>query len=405
MTEALRAIAGAGTRRVLELARRHLEMDLAFLAEFTDGQQVYRGLAGDGASFGWRLHAGLPLSQTYCRLMTEGDLPNAIPDTSAQPAVADLPVTADARIGSYVGVPVRLPDGSLYGSLCTVSHDAQPVDQRDAKFLAMLAELLAGEIQAERDQERARSRIRDLIDHRRVDIALQPIIDIATGRMLGVEALARFPSGYGPPDAVFAAAHAAGVGSDLERLAAERAYDVLPLLAPEQYLAINLTPAVAMELVGLEDLSRLPLDQLVLEITEHQAVENYALLRDSLTTARAGGLRLAIDDAGAGYASLHHIVELAPDIIKIDRSLVDGASSDAARRSVVRAFVHLAADLGASVIAEGVERPEDLHTVHDLGATAAQGYLLARPSHNRADIGTWRSGGTDLSRIASRPVG
>jgi GAF domain-containing protein len=210
MTQALRAIAGDGTRRVLELARRHLEMDLAFLAEFTDGQQVYRGLAGDGASFGWRLHAGLPLSQTYCRLMTVGDLPNAIPDTSAQLAVADLPVTADARIGSYVGVPVRLPDGSLYGSLCTVSHDAQPVDQRDAKFLAMLAELLASEIQAERDQERARSRICDLIDNRRVDIALQPIIDIATGRMLGVEALARFPSGYGPPAAVFAAAHAAG---------------------------------------------------------------------------------------------------------------------------------------------------------------------------------------------------
>lgn len=400
MTEAiLRDLTGGGTKHVLELARRHLDMDLAFLAEFTDGKQVYRGLAGDAPSFGWELNDGPELPETYCRMMTSGELSNAIADTSADALVADLPVTARARIGSYVGVPVHLPDGSLYGSLCTVNHDAHSVDQRDVKFLRLLADLVAVDLQAERDQDTARSRISALIDNRLIDIALQPIFDNHTGRMLGVEALSRFPSEYGPPDKVFAAAHQVGLGLELERLATQLALQVLPLLAPDQYLALNVSPAVAIELAASGDLTDVPLHRVVLEITEHAAVENYVVLRDTLALARADGLRIAIDDAGAGYASLHHIIELAPDVIKIDRSLIDGVSTDAARRSVVKAFVSLADDLGALVIAEGVEESPDLLTARNLGATATQGYLLARPSLDRADLQAWSRDGATPSAI------
>lgn len=294
-------------------------------------------------------------------------------------------------------VPIRLPDGSLYGSLCTVSHGAQPVDQRDAKFLQLLAELIATEVQAELDEAVAVARMSQLIDAEDFAIALQPIFDILTGRLIGVEALSRFPHGYGPPDEVFAAAHAAGVGIELERLAVLTALDVTSLLAPDQYLAINLTPAAASELAGRADLATLPLPNMVLEITEHDAVENYAALRDSLANVRAAGLRLAIDDAGAGFASLQHIVELAPDIIKIDRSLIDGVSASGQRRSVVKAFASLAADLGATVVAEGVEDPADLHAAHGLGASAAQGYLLGRPSLDRADLARWQQDGLRLT--------
>ena len=136
------------------------------------------------------------------------------------------------------------------------------------------------------------------------------------------------------------------------------------------------------------------LTNLVLEITEHAAVESYSELRSSLQAVREQGLRLAIDDAGAGYASLKHVVELAPDIIKIDRSLVDGVSADRARRSVVSAFVLLALDLGATVVAEGVEcRADVLQAVEDLGVDAAQGYLLARPSTSRLQLTKWQAAG------------
>jgi EAL domain-containing protein (putative c-di-GMP-specific phosphodiesterase class I) len=384
------ALTSGGLHRILHLARRHLDMDLAFLTEFTDGKQIYRGLAGDAASFGLQPDDAVPVTETYCRLMTAREIPNAIADTAAVPLVRDLRVTGLVGIGSYVGVPVHLPDGSLYGSLCTVSHTTQPVDERDAKFLRMLAELLAVELKAEQDRASERARIERLIDDDRLEIALQPIVDLRFGDVAGAEALSRFPGEFGPPDAVFGAAHRVGVGSALEWVAARRAFETLPLLAPGAYLAINLAPSVAIELAGVSmETPDLPVDRLVVEITEHAAVENYAVLRDSLATARERGLRLAIDDAGAGYASLQHVVELAPDLIKVDRSLVDGVAEDSARRSVVRAFVSLAADLDAVVVAEGVEREADLDTVRSLGVDAAQGYLFARPSTDRAAPREW----------------
>jgi EAL domain-containing protein (putative c-di-GMP-specific phosphodiesterase class I) len=388
------AVMNGGPQRILQLARRHLHMDLAFLAQFTDGEQVYRGLAGDAATFGCRVDDRVPLSETYCRLMTSGEIPNAIPDTAAEPAVRDLRVTVQAGIGSYVGVPVHLPDGSLYGSLCTVSHTSQPVDEKDARFLAMLAELLASDVQADKERSLERARIQRLIDGERLDIALQPIVGLRSGSIVGAEALSRFPGGWGTPDVVFGAAHRVGVGLELERLAAQRAVETLPLLSPGTYLAINLAPTVAIELARRSlELPDLPVDRLVIEITEHAAVENYANLRDSLKSARERGLRLAIDDAGAGYASLQHVVELVPDVIKADRSLIDGVAEDQARQSVVRAFVTVAADLEAVVVAEGVERAADLETVRRLGVDAAQGFLFARPSTDRATVQAWMTSG------------
>ncbi|WP_051004906.1 EAL domain-containing protein [Blastococcus saxobsidens] len=383
--------------RVLQLARRHLGMDLAFVAEFTDGRQVYRALDGDAATFGWELDDGPPLAETYCRLMTTGQIPNAVPDTSADSRVRDLPVTTEARIGAYVGVPIRLADGTLYGSFCCLSHEAHRLDSRDVGFLSMLAELVTERVEAQRQRDVSRHQIHDLLEQGRIEIALQPIIDANHGHLLGVEALSRFPASYGPPDVVFEAAHEAGLGLELEGLAVRQAFAVLPLLGPDQYLAVNLIPSAAFQFAShVEAHPDLPYHRLVLEITEHVAVDGYAQLRDRLKPARERGLRVAIDDAGAGYASLHHVVELAPDIIKIDRSLIDGMAEDRARRSVVTAFVALACDIGAALVAEGVERPADFDAARSLGVAAAQGYLLARPSTNRADLARWVSDGITL---------
>lgn len=205
-----------------------------------------------------------------------------------------------------------------------------------------------------------------------------------------MEALSRFPAALGAPSEVFAAAHAAGLGLELEHLAAATAYELMPLLGTGHYLALNLSPEVAISLAhrGLS-VPDVPLHRLVLEVTEHAAVENYAPLLHVLAPLRERGLRIAVDDAGAGYASLNHIVELAPDIIKIDRCLVDGLSREPARRSVVNAFVALAKDPCSTVVAEGVEAVADLDAARDLGVDAAQGYLLARPSTDRVDLERW----------------
>jgi EAL domain-containing protein (putative c-di-GMP-specific phosphodiesterase class I) len=387
-------LAEAGLDRVLELARRHLGMDLAFVAEFTGGKHVFRALDGDAQGFGCELDEGPPLADSYCRLMTAGHIPHAIPDTAADGRVRDLPVTSRARIGSYVGVPIRLADGTLYGSLCCLSHEAQPVDGRDVRFLSMLAELIAGQVAAQRELDASRRLLEDILDAASIAVALQPIVDVHRGDVVGVEALSRFPAGYGAPDRVFAEAHRVGLGPRLEGLAVRQAVGVLPLLGPERYLSVNLSPAVAFDFAGHVDAHPdIPYDRLVLEITEHSAVQSYAELRQRLEPARRRGLRLAIDDAGAGYASLHHVVELTPDIIKIDRCLIDGVASDRARRSVVAAFVALGREIGASLVAEGVEHVGDLEAARDLGVGAAQGYLLARPSTDRHDLAAWVADG------------
>jgi EAL domain-containing protein (putative c-di-GMP-specific phosphodiesterase class I) len=139
----------------------------------------------------------------------------------------------------------------------------------------------------------------------------------------------------------------------------------------------------------------------VLELTEHQAVVSYAAVRERLAPLRAKGLKLAIDDTGAGFASLRHVVELRPDIIKVDRSLVTSIDTDRARRSVVTTFVLLALDIGATVIAEGVETPSELATVSSLGVDEAQGFLLARPTSNPLAWARWTE--PDARLIAGIP--
>jgi EAL domain-containing protein (putative c-di-GMP-specific phosphodiesterase class I) len=321
-----------------------------------------------------------------------------IPEAASSARVINLPATAASPIGAYVGVPLCAPDGRVIGSFCGMSRGMHDLGERDVRFMHLLAEMVTAEIVANRAHAHERLRVAELIESATLDIALQPIFDVHNGRCLGMEALARFPATYGATEDVFDSATSVGLGLALERLALGRAITVLPLLMPQQYLAVNLTPLVAHQLAAAGEARAELLPNLVLEITEHEAVESYAELRRVLQPSRDQGLRLAIDDAGAGYASLKHVVELDPDIIKIDRSLVHGATTDRARRSAISAFILLGLDIGALVVAEGVDNQQDLQTVIDLGVDGAQGFLLAPPTENRAAVSQWQRGQRSLAR-------
>jgi EAL domain-containing protein (putative c-di-GMP-specific phosphodiesterase class I) len=380
-----------GLERAVELARRHLGLDVAYVAELTGGRQVYRAVAGDAASFKIELDGGPPLEQTYCHRLVTGEIPNVIQDTSEAPAVADLPITTDARIGAYIGVPLRLADHSLYGTLCCLNHAPDPtLDGRETRFMSMLGELIVDDLDEERRSERMRTEIEELIETERVEVAYQPIIDLRTERCIGLEALARFPTPFPEPEEMFAASATVGLGLQLERLMVQRAWKTLDRLAPGQFLALNLTPRSLLELARVANQrDEVPLDRLVVEVTEHAAVDSYGPLRKELAPLRLRGLRIAVDDAGAGYASLRHVLELRPDFVKLDRSLCDGIADDHARRVAVSGLVLLARDIGASVIAEGVEVATDLTTIRGLGIDAVQGYLLGRPSTDQGELERW----------------
>ncbi len=350
-----------------------------------------RAIAGDAASFRFTIGDGPPADGSYSQLLVVGEIANLIPDTSTNQRVAKLAQTTQAAIGAFIGVPLRLSDGTTYGTLCGMDHNPDhTLSKRDVLFMTMLGELIIYDLDEQRRQERLRVDLMNLIETEGIDIAFQPIIDLRSGSCLGVEALARFPKPFGPPDQTFADAEAVDLGLDLERLAVREAWKVLPRLGPEQFLAFNVSPNALVELARrARQRDDLPLSRLVVEITEQSVVASYTDLTDSLTPLRNKGLRIGVDDAGAGYASLHHIVELRPDFIKVDRSLVDGLADDHARRVAVSAFVLLSLDLGATIVAEGVESPRDLAALCDLGVHAAQGYLLGKPSTKRSDLTRW----------------
>jgi EAL domain-containing protein (putative c-di-GMP-specific phosphodiesterase class I) len=157
------------------------------------------------------------------------------------------------------------------------------------------------------------------------------------------------------------------------------------------YLSVNASPDLLVDQAFRRRLtgSGAPLDRLFVEITEHSRVADYPALNGAVASLREAGVRFAIDDTGAGYASLNHVLQLRPEVIKLDRALIDGVDTDPARRSLVTALVLLALESGASVTGEGVETADQLSALSTLGVDQAQGYLLARPSTDRAEHASW----------------
>src|SRR3954469_5800436 len=209
-------------------------------------------------------------------------------------------------------------------------------------------------------------------------VALQPIVDLATGDRIGAEALSRFPAEWGmAPDVVFAEAHSVGLGDRLELLALERAAEHLDRVHGDVAMKVSPPTLLTPECVAL--LGRLPLRRVLLELSEHDQVEDYDALTATLAPFRAEGLRLAIDDVGAGFSSLRHIVVTAPDVIKIDRSIVAGLDTDPVLTKLVQSLVEFGHGCRVRVVAEGVETAGEAAVLRALGVDDGQGWHFGRP--------------------------
>jgi EAL domain-containing protein (putative c-di-GMP-specific phosphodiesterase class I) len=241
-------------------------------------------------------------------------------------------------------------------------------------------EEIAGADRARR--ERLAGKIRRLISGEGLDVALQPIVDLASGNVVGAEALARFTDVDGnpiPTESCFADAHALDLGTELELAAVRLALDRHGRLPEGQYLAINCSPQL---LAGDELLPMLAAHErrpLVVELTEHQAVEDYHSLSRSLERLREYEIRVAIDDVGSGFSSFRHVTRVNPEILKLDRSLVMGIDDDPVRQSLAAAIVTFAADVGAVVVSEGIESEAELECLRELAVGLGQGFFLGRP--------------------------
>lgn len=211
-------------------------------------------------------------------------------------------------------------------------------------------------------------------------MVFQSIVDIDSRQPLGFEALARFAARpQRGPDVWFAEAAAAGLGVDAEMAAVGLALDELARVPDGAYLAVNVSPDTAVSGRLEAALAAVPAERIVLEITEHDVIETYGGLQTALRGLRRRGVRIAVDDAGAGYASFRHILRLQPDLIKLDVTLIRRIDRDQPRRALAAALIGFARDTCAAIVAEGVETAAELRTLRLLGVTAAQGYHLGRP--------------------------
>ena len=226
-----------------------------------------------------------------------------------------------------------------------------------------------------------RARIEHVIARGGPRMVFQPVVDLAGGRTLGFEALARFDDEpLRSPDRWFVEAEGVGLGRELEVAAVGSALAQLSRIAPDQILGVNMSPATVLtdwpRAVG----SAVNWENVVLELTEHVVIEDYQAIERSLRSLRELGARLSVDDTGAGFASLRHILHLAPDFVKLDISLCRGIDHDPARRALASALVSFTRDVGIVLIAEGIETEDERATLTDLGVQYGQGYLLGRPA-------------------------
>jgi EAL domain-containing protein (putative c-di-GMP-specific phosphodiesterase class I)/CheY-like chemotaxis protein len=252
-------------------------------------------------------------------------------------------------------------------------------DVMDGIVLELSSQLRREEIELQHVEARA-TEIRRFSAGEGLAIHVQPIMDLETREPVGFEALARFRSlPPRPPDEWFAEAAALELGVQLELAAIGKALRLLPSLPASCYLSLNCSHRA----VGNAELHAMlapNAERLVVEITEHEPVEDYEALATAMRPLRELGVRIAIDDAGAGYANLRHTLALDPDIVKVDISLTRAIDRDRARRALASAFISFADEMAMTIVAEGIETEEELRTLRMLGVRYGQGFHLAKPA-------------------------
>jgi EAL domain-containing protein (putative c-di-GMP-specific phosphodiesterase class I) len=368
--------------QLLHRARAVMEMPVAFISRLEGTTQTLQHV-DSALPLLFREGYQAPRATSVCQRILDGELPAVMPDLTVHPAAMALPMARKPRVRSFASVPIELSDGTLYGTLCTASlRKTASAQDRDADLLTVLAQtaavLLEPHVSGRTRRSALRARYADLIDAGGPHIVAQPIVDVATGERVGAETLSRFPQDWGlTPDVGFREAFEVGLGEDLEFATLARCGRVAERALG--YVSMNVCPATVLDPRFPAFMAGLPLEKVLVELSEGYPVDDYDTLLAVLRPLRDRGLRLAIDDVGAGFSSLRHVIRMSPDVIKLDRAVITGLDADPVARSLVRSLSAFARTAGALVVAEGVETAGEAHVLREVGAHLAQGWFYGRP--------------------------
>lgn len=373
----------AAIQFLLQLVRQHLAMDVAFVSHLGAADRVFRYVDADSAT-GLEVGGSDPLEESYCHYVVSGQVPELLRDPGSHPVTSALAVTRELPVGTHLSVPLQLSDGTLYGTFCCFSHDVrQDVSERDLEVIRIMSAIAAKYIESAETDVRARDMRRRELSSLRVgaglEVVSQPIVDLQTHRAVGVEVLSRFPGlGQGPAE-TFAEAWDLGIGMELELQVVRAAVAGLQALDDDVYVSVNVSAETLLHEDLLAVVETAEPGRIVLEITEHTAVGDYEALRPVVARLAELGVRLAVDDVGAGFSGLDHILRLEPAVLKLDGALVRDVHRRPGKQAMVAALVTFASRTGASLVAEQIEDEDEVQALRVLGVGCGQGYYLGRP--------------------------
>ncbi len=269
-------------------------------------------------------------------------------------------------------------------------------------FSTTSSALLAERMHALRRGAELRRTIAAILEERSFHPVFQPIVDLASGQVVGYEALTRFDSGQ-PPDRTFADAWSVGLGQDLELATLEVAVTAGKRLPSGLWLDLNASAGLFADLERVAAVLSPAERPIVIEITEHEIIDDYGPVREAVRDL-GRNIRLAVDDAGAGVANFGHIIELRPDFVKLDVSLVRRVNADLGRQAMVLGMRHFARTAGCRLIAEGIETEDEAGTLTGLGIEYGQGYFFGHPEPVQAWAGTGTDGRKQTTDDGLKPV-
>jgi len=311
---------------------------------------------------------------------------------SELPALHSALANALQRRGSGVGYPYLLQSPELpIGSAAALRN---PTLGAESQVRSALEEARAdGRLNLGVTARRRRARLFELVLEGLIHSVYEPIVEVESRTVFGYEALARGPEGseLHSPLALFAAATETDFLFQLDCLCRQSALDGARDLPADARLFVNVRPTTIhdpnfraeplcrkLEVVGLQP------SQVVFEISEQESIGNYSIFREVRDDYGKLGFQFAIDDTGAGYASLTAVLELAPEFIKMDRAFVRGIDEDPARQELLRALRSVSERIGARIIGEGLDTLEELEMLGQLGVPFGQGWLFGKPTPLRA---------------------
>lgn len=389
----------------LTAARRHLGMKVAYVSKITGNLTRY--LYVDAPGYEHLIKPGdvRSLDDVFCRHILEGRIPNLLSDAACHPVTRDMAITHAVPIGAHVSIPICGSDGKVIGMFCCLDTDANPtLNARDLGIVRLFAEIAGAQLDRKLARERrscaVRQRIERMIANRQFSSVYQPLWNISKGTIFGFECLARFPIDPSrPTHSWFDETGSVGLRTEFELAVLDVALRGAVALPADIRVSVNASASTMIDPRFANTLIAFDVSRLIIELTEYARVEDFRELRGALKPLVSLGAKVAVDDAGSGYAGLKHIVGVNADLIKLDRGLIKDIESSPVSRALISALSVFARQTGSILLAEGIETRSEFETLNALGIEYGQGNFLGQPVSmklaiemlNRANLGSSRT--------------